>query len=129
FVSVRARLMPDSENFYVYLADGTYEAYVNLFPTEVVFDHSGGSDVSSINTSDFHWYSIRLVNGRVSYSLDGVEIFSGVANLEGSIPGSTSDPTLKYLFIGDIWGSGDRGVGSVAIDDVIISTPILLPRD
>ena len=126
-VSIRAKLMPNSEDWYVYLADGTYEAYVNFVPEQVLFWLAGGENTYTIDTSDYHWYSISLVNGQVIYSLDGAEVCSGAANLTGSVPGSTVDPTQKYLSIGDIWGSGDRGIGSFVVDDVIVANPVPLP--
>ncbi len=122
FVSVRARLMDNSEDWYVYLADGVHEAYVNLFPIQVLFGHAGGHDTSTIDTTAFHLYSISLVNGQVSYSLDGTDVYSGAAKLS-TLP----DPSEKYLGIGDIWGFGDRGIGSFVVDDVIVANPVPLP--
>jgi hypothetical protein len=119
-VSVRAKLTPNSEDWHLFLVDGTYEAYVRLDPEEITFGHGNGPDVYAIDTTDFHWYSFSLVNGMVKYSIDGTDIFSGEAAFLGSIPGNTLIPGRKWLAIGDTAGSADLGIGSFVVDEVII---------
>jgi hypothetical protein len=118
-VSVRAKLLPNSEDWGFYLDDGSYAANVRLFPNELQLAYAdrGKNTYStySIDTLDFHWYSFSLVNGEVKYYVDGTEVFTGAAYL------LTFD---KHLIIGDGSGSGDRTTGSFVVDEVFIKNYI-----
>lgn len=124
FLSVRSRLGNNSQDWYVYLSDGVNEAYMNFFSGQTLYGHSTGVDTYMLDGTAFHWYTISLLNGLVTYSIDGSQIFSGTAALTGSIPGNTEPPHYVALLIGDIWGSGNRGTGSMIVDEVLIRTPV-----
>jgi RHS repeat-associated protein len=118
-VSVRAKLLPDSEDWEFYLNDGSYYAHVRLFPNELQLAYADGGENTystySIDTLDFHWYSFSLVNGVVKYYVDGTEVFTDAAYLY---------PFDKHLVIGDGSGSGDRTTGSFVVDEVFIKNYI-----
>ena len=118
-VSVRAKLLPNSEDWEFYVDDGSYAASVRLFPKELQLAYADGGkntySTYSIDTLDFHWYSFSLVNGVVKYYVDGTEVFTGAAYL------LTFD---KYLVIGDGSGSDDHTTGSFVVDEVFIKNYI-----
>jgi hypothetical protein len=118
-VSIRGKLGGESQGFHVYLTDEGVQSGGIFFMPGYVMLRTGTDDYArqDIDTSTYHTYLIATGNGRLSYSIDGVEVSSQA--LQGSqAPGG-------QLIIGD--GNYSRGplgweTGTFHIDDVTIRT-------
>lgn len=118
-LSMRAKLLPSSEDWETYILDGSYFARMRFFPGQLRMNYSGGESTFALDTLAFHTYSLSLIDGVVTYSVDGAEVFSANA---------LAYPYGQYLIIGDGTAYSDRTTGSFVIDDVIIiAAPVPIP--
>ena len=118
-VSLTAKLLPNSAEWEAYVHDGSYMAHMMFNPDELRFNHSGEYSTYALDTLVFHTYSFSLVDGLVTYSVDGAELLSGTAY--------SSPQNFKALVIGDGTGSSISGTGSFVISDVTVATPVPIP--
>jgi hypothetical protein len=118
-LSMIAKLLPNSEDWEAYILDGSYFARMRFFPGELRMNYSGGESSFALDTLAFHTYSLSLIDGVVTYSVDGAKVFSENA---------LAYPYGKYLIIGDGTAPSNRTTGSFVIDDVIINAaPVPIP--
>jgi hypothetical protein len=120
YVTVRVKLAPGSGQWQCYLGDGVSYAAWQFNADNVVYATSSNVITHPLDTTQaFHDYAFLLRNGQVTYSVDGVQLYSGPA------PAFLPDPgNPRYFVIGD--GSGNvpssSGFGSFFVDGLTVIT-------
>ena len=119
-VAVKAKLLPESDGWEIWIYDGSYLAGIVINQNEILFIDNGGYNAYAIDTFSYHTYSFKIVDGIVTYYVDGNSIFSG--------PAKVDPQDFKNLVIGDGTAATIRGTGSLVVDEVTVLTPIPKPK-
>lgn len=118
YVSYRMRVAPGSTTLYTYLRDGVRSAAVSFVTDHVaLISHPGTPDTLHIDPTLWHDYSFFLRQQRVTYWVDGQEMYSGTATPNSSSP---------CLLVGDGNCTTVLGTGELDIDFVQILSGDLL---
>ena len=117
YASLRAKLAPNSTKWSFRFGDGSHIASLTSDNGSATYYRDTGSVSHSIDNSVYHTYSLFLVNGQVTYRIDGTPIYSGPA-----YPYAVS----KLLYVGDTSGepSGASGSGSLIVDHFFLQTHV-----
>jgi hypothetical protein len=111
YLRLDVRMGAGAEDWSAYLFDGTHGASFG-------FDHdgftystaAGGGGVAMDLTADFVTFEFLLLDGRVSYRVNGQVIANRVA--------AGASTNARIMLIGDGSGSTPTGTGSMSIDNV-----------
>ena len=84
-LSLRARLGPNSEEWYTYLVDGANRGPMITFMKGFVYLSTEAGDIRhDVDTSVYHSYAMTTEAGWMAYSIDGVEVLRASSKALGT---------------------------------------------
>ncbi len=113
-LTMRAKVSPGAGYFAMGFGDGTQRSVLNIADGVVrITDAAGQIAYVSLDTTQYHNYSILSVGGATTYSIDGMH-YAGIS----------TPHTSPYLFVGDF---NSNPLGTLFVQNVTIQTAVPEP--